>query len=865
MYEWLSDSLDNSGTVVTANRRLARVLGDHYATEQLNAGIKAWRSPAIYNWQDWLVASLGSAQDQADLPTRINAQQSQLLWERCLRKDLNESEAGISRLVRLSRETWQRLADWQVPISEVARSAQSDDQRLFASVAGRYLGILERENWVDDAGIAALVLDLITQAKITASGQHSFVGFDRQRPIILAIQDALQASGVDVSNILESARHSKRSLQSFENATAELRSAGAWARRCMDDSPDARIAIIVNGLERDAEGISRRVREGVTPGWQHGHKSLFDALNVSYGRRLSGYPVIAAALLLLRWLVKDLSSTDVSLLLRSPLVGTPMVAGRSRLELQLRRLPERRWSPSMITAEFRGRDDEDSVSDWLGILAAFSKRRRELPQQATPAEWVVLVDDVLRALAWPGQGPLNSTDFQLINRWRELLNEFARLGLVSKKMAPAAAMARLELMAGDTVFQPESTAAIVQLMGPLEASGAEFDALWVTGVTTTNWPPAGVPSALISRRLQQKNGMPDCTPADTLHYAEQMFGRLMASSDYVVCSYALTDDDAEQTASDLLSQYPATTDVLAADPGWYAATLTTRASLQPEEDVVPPVAAEEKISGGAGTIQRQINDPVAAFVYGRMGARMIYPQAVGIPALLRGNLIHDALYNLYIDLPSSQTIRSWQNKELDDRIDASVDFAFARHERNVDAVLHQLLLLERRRISELLRQFVALDSSRDDFQVAGVEGKFEFVAGHIRLPLRFDRIDNVGGDDGGIAILDYKTGSRKRLLNRNQDADEIQLFVYAAATEAPVSALALVNVDSREIAFDGAGLGYTDVDAWPDLLQRVKGEISRACEEMSAGDVRINIEQGITAARPLNLLTRYTELRRDNG
>ena len=129
----------------------------------------------------------------------------------------------------------------------------------------------------------------------------------------------------------------------------------------------------------------------MTPGWQHGHKSLFDALNVSYGRRLSDYPVIAAALLLLRWLVKDLSSTDVSLLLRTPLVGTPMVAGRSRLELQLRRLPERRWSPSMITAEFRGRDDEDSVSDWLGILAAFSKRRRELPQQATPAEWVVLV------------------------------------------------------------------------------------------------------------------------------------------------------------------------------------------------------------------------------------------------------------------------------------------------------------------------------------------------------------------------------------------------------------------------------------------------------------------------------------------
>ena len=110
-----------------------------------------------------------------------------------------------------------------------------------------------------------------------------------------------------------------------------------------------------------------------------------------------------------------------------------------------------------------------------------------------------------------------------------------------------------------------------------------------------------------------------------------------------------------------------------------------------------------------------------------------------------------------------------------------------------------------------------------------------------------------------------KTGAKKRLLNRNKEAEEIQLFVYACATEAPVSALALVNVDSREIAFDGAGLGYTDVKEWPDLLQQVKARIAAACDELSSGDVRLNIEQGSKAARPLNLLTRYTELRRDNG
>jgi hypothetical protein len=163
----------------------------------------------------------------------------------------------------------------------------------------------------------------------------------------------------------------------------------------------------------------------------------------------------------------------------------------------------------------------------------------------------------------------------------------------------------------------------------------------------------------------------------------------------------------------------------------------------------------------------------------------------------------------------------------------------------------------------LLRQFVSIDGHRGEFQVAGVEGMFEFVAGHIRLPLRFDRVDTLS--DKGIAILDYKTGSRKQLINRNSEAQEIQLFVYACATDVPVSALALVNVDSREICFDGAGVGFTDEDDWPDLLQRIKDQISTACEEMATGDVRINIEQGLTTARPLNLLSRYTELLHDDG
>lgn len=357
--------------------------------------------------------------------------------------------------------------------------------------------------------------------------------------------------------------------------------------------------------------------------------------------------------------------------------------------------------------------------------------------------------------------------------------------------------------------------------------------------------------------------MPDCTPADTLSYAEQVLSRLLSSAPTVVCSFATQEDDAEQTVSNLLASITSLEEASCDDPGWNASSMTALGTTKIIADKVPVVNASEKISGGAAAIQRQMTDPVSAFIQSRLGAKLIYPQAVGIPPPMRGNLIHDALYKLYIDRPTSETIRSWQETELAEQITVAVDYAFSRHEKNTDSTLRQLLILERRRLAKLLRQFVIADGDRGQFEIVSVEGEFEFISGRIRLPLRFDRLDACG--DGGISILDYKTGAKKQLLNRRNEVQEVQLFVYACATEAPVSALALVNIDSREISFNGVGFGYTDTDKWPELLQQVKAEITLACENLQAGDVRINIEQGVQAARPMNLLTRYTELLRDDG
>ncbi len=859
MYDWLGDALKDSATVVTANRRLARVLHEEYAQLQARKGLGAWPSPVILAWPDWLSHLLQSASDQASLPTRLNHHQSRVLWESCFRREFTEDSAPVANLVRIARDAWQRLADWQVPIRELAKSVQNEDQRLFASVAGRYLGVLERERWVDEAGVGALVCGLIDDGRIPVVGRFLFAGFDRTRPAQASIKACLENRGCIVQSAPEPGGGSPVHLARFENHDAELRAAGAWAREQLSRDTECKVAIIASNLDQQADLAVRLVREGVVPGWQYADAGVARAVNISYGRSLLEYPAIATALLLMRWLVQDLRATDVGRLLRSPLIGPGATGGRSRLELRLRQLPDRDWSPSMISAALHS--DRDDTGAWKSLVAGLSKRRREIPGKASPANWALYIDEVLKACHWPGDDALSSMDFQLVNRWRDLLNELARLDLVSQSMSLSVALQRLERMAADTIFQPESEAASVQLLGPLEASGAEFDALWITGMTASHWPPQGHPSALISRRLQRRLGMPDAEPADTLRYAETLLRGLTSSAPEVVCSYALSEDDAEQTPSDLLRAMKLVPFDSNGDPGWHATQLLREMQLEEVRDRVPAVESAERIVGGAATIQRQLYDPIAAFVTGRLGVRSLQAQASGVPPSLRGNIVHDALYKLYQEKPSRSDIAAWHENELTRRSQEAIDFAFARHERNCDEVLFALLQLERKRIARLLRDFVTADVTREYVEIASVEQQIDFSAAAVKLSLRVDRIDRMA--DGSLAIIDYKTGRKKNFLRSDGQPGEIQLVAYASALEEPVASLALVYIDSREMAFNGAGRGYTNDEAWPEQLRDWQQLVQRACDEMSQGDVRVNAAQGVQDARYLNLLTRYTERRRD--
>ena len=866
MYSWLQDAIAENAEIVTASRRLARELRAAYDEQQVASGQKAWLTPPIRSWNSWLGHQSSGIENPAAIPARLDVFSSAWLMERCIRKQVPDGLPGIGGIVRLAVQSWQRLREWRVPGGDVVSSARSLDEQVFALATEDYARQLEDDGWVDNAGMADLVARLISNKEIAVPAKIVFAGFDRLVPAVRTLSDALQNAGCTTVMAPTRPIAPVVSILSFNSMESELRAAGAWARARLNENPQTSIAIVSPMLESNSNEIARLVREGLVPGWQYGGGTYAAAANVSYGRKLGEYPSIAIALLLLRWTHQGLTSRELSLLLRSPCIGGQQTSGRCRVELELRRHPDHAWSMEEFLRIFRGREDCQDAVTFFDYVTEFSKIAEARGENASPAEWAKRIDAALKAVHWPGDAALDSSEFQLANRWRELLNEFARTEVVSQRVDLAEACQRITALSSDTLFQPDSGRGLVQVLGALEAAGMEFDYLWICGLDSGQWPPVSRPALFISNNLQRKYAMPDATPGDTLDFARRVLERLVRSTNSCVLSWASTRDDLELTASSLLEAYANDGEEVATDPGWYAEHLAGKAEFEVcKDDVAPPVGDGEHVRGGAYTVQRQYVEPFSAFVHGRLGVRPPDPILTGLSPGVRGNIIHNALHNLLAGTPDRNAIREWTKKSQEQRVGSAIDSALAEHSIHADPIIRHILGLERNRLRQLLQEFIAAESERQDFAVVDVEKKFDYAASGIHLGLRIDRVDRLA--NGRLLVIDYKTGLSKNFLGRSGEPTDLQLVVYADALSADIGGLTLINVDSRTISYKGTGgeggpWKARDDDEWKKTLDSWRLLVHEAMQKLAEGDVRINLLSSASEGRPLNILSRKEEQKR---
>jgi probable DNA repair protein len=864
-YSWMQDALAAGAVIVTASRRLARDLSQAHGEQQLAAGAMAWLTPPVFYWQDWIQRLLAEVSDPLDVPRRLDNYAAAVLWERCLRGRAPADLMSFRGIVRQAGIAWQRLSEWNVTLPALRAAARNEDERFYFAAAADYQDQLDQGNWVDGAGATAVCAALVRQGQIPVPASLVIAGFDRQSPVIGTMLDALAAAGCETTAVPPAGRSGPVGLATFDHEAAELRAAGAWARVRLDDSPGARIAIVHPELESRVADVTRLVREGLAPGWQYGDAGHEAAVNVSYGRRFSDYPGVAVALLLLRWVCGGLPGRELSVLLRSQCIAGREQGERCRLELHLREYPDREWSAADLRSVFGNESRSGMPAGFRELIETVARAGETAGDPLSPAASVERIDGLLKACGWPGDDSLDSREFQLVNRWRELLNEFGRVDGVLPTLTLADAIRRISGLAADTIWQPEAGPGIVQLLGPLEAAGMEFDGIWVSGMDATQWPPPSRPSPLISLQLQRRQQMPDATPADTLQFSRRILQRLTAAAADCVLSWSRAREDAELAASTLLEDLEVRAYDGPGDPGWFAQRLAgTARSERIDDDGVAAVQPDEQVGGGAYTVQQQFQQPFTAFVHGRLGVRLPDAFRSGLTPSIRGNIIHNALHSLLADKPAQADIAAWNDQARAERIGSAIDTALGLHVRYADSVLQRMLGIERSRLFGLAEDFLRHERERDiPFEIDALEHSLRYERSGVSLGFRIDRVDRL--PDGRVLVIDYKTGAPKTFLRQSGDLKDVQLVVYADALDEPIAGLVLINIDSREISYKGAGGGWnaTQEDAWAATLDSWCSQVHVAMAGLAAGDIRLNRLQSVADGRPLGVLSRLEALKRD--
>src|SRR2546422_2163506 len=353
--------------------------------------------------------------------------------------------------------------------------------------------------------------------------------------------------------------------------------------------------------------------------------------------------------------------------------------------------------------------------------------------EKAPSEWARHFSALLEAAGFPGERALDSEEFQTRAKWHEVLGEFARLERVLKTISSQRAFSTLKNLCSDTLFQPESADAPIQVLGVLESAGLRFDCLWVSGLTDEAWPLAARPNPFIPIALQKKAGIPQASAEGSLAFGRRITEEWSRSAKEVVFSWPGKEEDRDLAPSPLILDFPRTS-LSVPDYPRYRDLLFASKKLESLEDSKAPPIQVKQVRGGTRVLADQAACPFRAFARWRLAAQELEEPAPGLDARQRGALLHDLMKYLCGSLKNSKALE----KDLEPAIAGAA--AAAVKENGLEGRFAEL---ERERLARLAREWLEIERTRAPFEVAALEERRTLNVAGLELSGRIDRMDRL--------------------------------------------------------------------------------------------------------------------------
>lgn len=892
----LLEALGRGVVVVTGNGRAARSLRRAYDEMLQTGGENRWEPASVMSWSTW-TASLWRRMliEGRTSALLLNPFQEHSVWRGVLAEDQDaRGLRGADRLAEMAAETWARLCAYArgartpggklraiyAPLSEENRGT---DTAAFARWARVFEERCEAEGLLTVAGLPAALAEAVGRGELRlGAGDLLLVGFDAITPAQERLLGALRSAGVTVSHAPGGVAGPQRLLTAAADDVEELRVCARWAAARIDRDHGGRIAVIVPDVAAERASIERVFREVLAPELESIAANEATApYEFSLGRTLAEIPMVSAALELLRWAAGALPLDRASALLLSDyFAGVNSAAQGSEREaraefdaFELRRA--RMLRPEITVTNTARRLAGSKRSTRLpGTLRALRRMEGMAAEfngiAQSHGEWAQRMRDLLAGSGWGAAGVETSEEFQVRVRWESALDAMSTLDFRGQAVEYADALGAIERIAQKTLFAPQSRSAPVQVMGPLEAAGSEFDAVWFLRAGELSWPPVAGTLPLLPWGLQRDLGMPGTEVARDLDHARRVTERIVASGREVVVSYARVSGDVQQRAAAMVHCLTSA-EVEVGD----------LAGVEPDRKPVPVELVEDAgqirplpdsvVSGGVRVLELQAACGFRAFAEQRLWSSEMEGRPLGLSAKESGTAVHAALECFWTEVGSQAALVAMNVEEQRAALARAIDKALGRAESTSDGAWDEAYLrTQRERLGRLLERWLEVEKTRPAFAVIQQEEKLRDVrVGPLRFELRVDRVDVV---DEAQVLIDYKTGAARSAdwLGERPDAPQVPLYAILAdrgfedakALRDPEDGFGSVELGPVELggvafgsvrAGDGARLhGFAardgllpgrltrmqagtfgaQVDRWRDVLERL-------AEEFAGGDARV--------------------------
>lgn len=835
----LKFALQAGSTVLTPNRRLARHIGEAWAQHCHKEGNEVWRQTPVQTIDTWLDQRWQSLEDCAYAAclshSVVNIHAERLIWEQAIDNDPGKpATIDASAFARLAQATWQQLQRWRVPLHEVASSGHDASQH-FLRWQGQFNSTMDSKRLLTGAQSQALIFQAFSDGILAQSEAVILVGFQTPPPPLY--QQILAAAFADVRYWNESKKPGLQQLYTATSDSDEITAAAQWACTQIQHSPEQHIGVVFPNLSSQRHRIDRIFREIFTPNYGLPNTPHdIPPFNLSAGISLADSPLVVSALNLLNLLNSPHPLEFYCQLLNDPFWGHADSEQITRAHCQLLLRKGRKPQPGTVDLRYWMQQAEQAASATNALsqaLQQFEEKHRRQPGAASFRYWAEDFSAGLVLLGWPGTRSLDSIEYQQLQLWFEVLDEFAGLDHAIDPVNARYALTQLTRICRDRIFQPEGGDSPVQILGVLEAAGLHFDKLWLAEMHDSQWPQTPDYNPLLPVSLQRQYGMPKSSVETELRLAQQLLNDFASHCQHIVFSFAQRDGDSERQITRLLDE---------ALPAFHSPGMPDGHPLlvgqpKPQLEKVPvdravPLTASEVIKGGSAILRDQARCPFNAFVVWRLGAEPLPEPEFGFSAIERGNAVHRSLELFWQACKDHITLTNLDDAAQSTLLKGCIASCLALYKNQRPELFGpRYSALEAQRLQDLLTDWLSVERARKPFVVVALEQQVSFRLDQLDLSLRIDRIDQLA--DGSIILIDYKTGGVSTSVFAAERPDEPQLLLYALAMDRPLAALCFGQVSSTKgIAIKGVGnqLLVADsltnlqdaglADSWPENLDQ---------------------------------------------